>query len=261
MADENQQNNENNQQQNQPPTVKQYLITNKYDTCLWLIRIYMIFSTVLYIVPLLGMQFSASSYKRVLIGSAAISALRIHQRMPRIQFSVEFAKQLVLEDSFHYFSYSVLFLIGSQPATVILMPIFIFAVMHAATYTRKVIEVSGTGNSLVLKFRQLISKIENREIQQQMLLFIATTEILVFALSVLMMFGGQATILVPFFYYRFLQLRYSSRRNPYSKLAFSRLRLSIEQLSNHPKCPSIGRKILLGIVSIAVRFCPTQAAA
>ena len=33
-------------------------------------------------------------------------------------------------------------------------------------------------------------------------------------------YSAQASFLVPFFYYRFLQLRYTSRRNPYSRWVF-----------------------------------------
>lgn len=252
--------NERNERNEQRQTVQQYLLTNKYDTCLWLIRLYMIFSTVCYMLPLFGQDFGRACYRRVLIGSAAVSALRLHQRLPGIQFNMEFARQLVLEDSFHYLIYSVLFLVGGG-ATMALMPIFVFSVMHAATYTRKVLNVSGSTNFLIQKMSELISKIENRDTQQQMLFFIATTEILVFVASLLLIFTGQASFLVPFFYYRFLQLRYSSRRNPYSRMVFNQLRTTIEQLAVHPKCPSFASKLLRAAVSITLRFAPatTQA--
>lgn len=253
MADN--QRNENEQINEQRPSVQQYLLTNKYDSCLWLIRLYMIFSTACYMLPVFGQEFSKSCFRRVFIGSAAISALRLHQRLPGIQFSMEFARQLVLEDSFHYLIYSVLFLIGGG-ATMALMPIFVFAVMHAATYTRKVLNVSGSTNFLAQKVGLLLSKIEGRDTQQQMLMFIATSEILVFVASLLLILTGQGSFLVPFLYYRFLQLRYSSRRNPYSRMVFNQLRITIEQLAVHPKCPSIGSKLLRGIVSITLRFAP-----
>jgi len=258
MAD-NTDNNENTANGETPPTrpttIKDFLFGNKYDACLWFIRLYIIFCTVCFIIPVLGMEFGQSCFKRVLLGCAAISALRLQQRMPRIQLSMEFAKQLALEDSFHYLAYSILFL-TSNAATMVLMPIVIFAVMHAATYTRKLIEISGNNNGILMKLKVLIGKIEKPEMQQQMLTFIATNEIMIFPVSILMVLSGNSTILVPFFYYRFLQLRYSSRRNPYSRTVFSQFRMGIDRLSYHAKCPAIGQKILQGFVALVLRFSP-----
>ena len=57
------------------------------------------------------------------MSNAATSALRLHQRIPRVAFTREFLATLLLEDSAHYLLYSVMFLYaGSDPVTVALLP-------------------------------------------------------------------------------------------------------------------------------------------
>ncbi|XP_047126579.1 transmembrane protein 33 isoform X1 [Hydra vulgaris] len=250
--------NTNSNQNEQHQSIQGFFIANRIDSILWLIRLYIIFSSLLFFVPLFGTELGASSYKKVLIGSAAISALRLHQRLPRIQLTIQFAKDLLLQDSFHYLIYSVLFLTANS-TSMVLLPILLFAVMHATNYTQKVLNISRSSSFLALKLRQLINKIDHPETQQQLLQFIATIEIMVFFTTILMAFSGQGTILTPLFYYRFLQLRYTSRRNPYSRLVFNQFRLGIEQIACHPKCPSIVRRVLYGVVSIANRLSPSYA--
>jgi len=260
MSDNNagSQQNNNERTEQQPTGVKTFLMQDRSETVLWLIRLYILVSTCLYIIPLLGSDVSKNSYKRVLLGSAAISALRLHQRLPRIQLSMEFARVLMVEDSLHYFLYSVLFLMAS-PATMVLTPIFLFALMHAASFTKKVIAASGNNSDLVTKLKGYVEKLTSDSIRQQVFLFVATTEIVVFAVSVLMVFSGQASLMIPFFYYRFLQLRYTSRRNPYSRLAFGQFRTMVTQLANHPQCPGFVGKIINVSVNYISRLSPATA--
>jgi len=238
--------------------VKTFLFSQKYDTVSWLLRLYILFSAFCFMVPVLGFEFGQLCFRRVLLGNAAVSALRLHQRLPRVQLNMVFFRSLLGEDSFHYLAYSVLFLVGSAGVSIALMPVVTFAVLHATTYTRKVLEVSRSENSLMLKIRQWCSKIENRETQTQMLQFIALMEIMIFPASILLLFSGRGTLIVPLFYYRFLQLRYYSRRNPYSRVMFSQLRLTIDRLAYHPRCPAIGKKLLNMIVNLACRLAPQQ---
>lgn len=58
-------------------------------------------------------------YQRALIASAATSALRLHQRIPAVQFNMEFMRHLFMEDSCHYLLFAILF-INSYPITSIL---------------------------------------------------------------------------------------------------------------------------------------------
>lgn len=247
---------ENNQN---APGIQNFLMQDKSLTVLWFIRLYIIASTIFYILPFFGPEVSRNSYKRVLLGSAAISALRLHQRLPRIQFNMEFARLLMVEDSLHYLMYSVLFMMAGS-ATMVLSPIFLFALMHASSHTKKVLNATGNNGAIMQKLHFYIDKLQNREMQMQVFQFIAVTEIVVMAVSILMVFSGQASILVPFFYYRFLQLRYTSRRNPYSRMAFGQFNLGIQRLAYHPKCPGFARSILLGVIALANRLSPVAAA-
>ena len=55
-------------------------------------------------------------YSKALLANAATSALRLHQRLPRVQLSREFFGALLIEDSAHYLLYSLVFLY-SAPIT------------------------------------------------------------------------------------------------------------------------------------------------
>ena len=61
----------------------------------------------------------------------------------------------------------------------------------------------------------------------QILRFVACAEIFLFPSSLFLAMTGKGGLVLPFFYYRFLTLRYASRRNPYSRTVFYELRVSI----------------------------------
>lgn len=84
---------------------------------------------------------SQSAFYKVLISNAATSALRLHQRLPNIQFTREFLAQLLLEDSCHYLFFSLIFLYV-QPFVLVLFPVTLFAVLHSASYSLKMLDVS-----------------------------------------------------------------------------------------------------------------------
>ena len=58
-------------------------------------------------------------------------------------------------------------------------------------------------------------------------------------MTVVYLFTGRTWLVVPLVYYRFLGLRYSSRRNPYTRAVFYELRLALEQTANVIKSSSI----------------------
>lgn len=62
--------------------------------------------------------------------------------------------------------------------------------------------------------------------------------------------------MTPFTYYHFLVLRYSSRRNPYTRNMFYELRIATEAVANNPSAPGIVRKILQGGVKFISRLAP-----
>lgn len=93
---------------------------------------------------------SQSAFYKVLISNAATSALRLHQRLPNIQFTREFLSLLLLEDSCHYLFFSLIYLYV-QPFVLILFPVVLFAVLHSASYSLKMLDVSIKMTSLFSK--------------------------------------------------------------------------------------------------------------
>lgn len=75
------------------------------------------------------------------MANAATSALRLHQRLPPVTLTREFLALLLLEDSCHYLFFSLIFLYVS-PMVLILFPVVLFAVLHSASYSLTLLDVS-----------------------------------------------------------------------------------------------------------------------
>nr|CAH7763650.1 unnamed protein product [Callosobruchus chinensis] len=88
--------------------LKAHVLSHKIDCGLWAIRILALFFALGYLIPIFGSAYNF--YYKVLIANAAISALRLHQRLGRVSLSREFLAQLLTEDSCHYLFYSMIFL-------------------------------------------------------------------------------------------------------------------------------------------------------
>lgn len=84
---------------------------------------------------------SQTAYNKVLMANAATSAFRLHQRLPPIKFTREFLSLLLMEDSCHYLFFSLIFLYVS-PLIIILAPVVLFAVLHSASYSLTLLDVS-----------------------------------------------------------------------------------------------------------------------
>lgn len=184
------------------PALKQHIVDNKIKFGLWVTRLFTIIFTVGYIIPIFGYFYLLilelewclallvqvfkscsflsrnpySIYYKVLMNNAATSALRLHQRVPRVQLTRQFLETLLLEDSCHYLFYSLIFLYAA-PVTcilfiyvvssiihslfhilnvsyfnkieswtdlyiVVLTPVFLFALMHLASYSLTLLDVS-----------------------------------------------------------------------------------------------------------------------
>jgi len=119
--------------------ISAHISRNKINFALWCTRLATIIFTLNYLVPIFG--YSHSMYSKALIANAATSALRLHQRLPRVQLSQEFFGSLFIEDSAHYLLYSLVF-IYAAPITWVLLPIFLFALLHISSYSLDLIEVS-----------------------------------------------------------------------------------------------------------------------
>merc|ERR1712107_772178 len=180
-----------------------------------------------------------NSYYKALMANAATSALRLHQRLPQVQLSRQFLYQFLLEDSAHYLFFSLIFLYAA-PITLVLAPVVLFALLHFASYSLALLDTLGQNSWWGA--RMLISLVEFQS--RNILRMVAFNEIFLMPFSIMMIFTGKTTIITPFLYYRFLGLRYASRRNPYCRTMFHELRLSMEALAYSPKCPGFAKNII-----------------
>ncbi|XP_064482240.1 transmembrane protein 33-like [Ornithodoros turicata] len=251
MADEN---TENTRTSTSAPRgfmeVMNHAIINKIDSLLWLTRMCTVVFTILYLLPL----FSANPwtcYQRALISNAATSALRLHQRMPSIQLTRLFLGQLLTEDSCHYLFYSLIFLFA-QPMTLVLLPVFLFALLHSASFSLVLLDKFG-GNSRSMG-SWLVSLLESQS--RNILRLVAFTEIFAMPLTIFSALTGRCSLVTPFVYYRFLSLRYASRRNPYSRTVFRELRLVAEHYATRPACPGFVRQSLLRAINLLSQLAP-----
>ncbi|UYV75910.1 TMEM33 [Cordylochernes scorpioides] len=233
--------------------LQNHLASNKIEACLLLTRMGTMLFTFLYIISFFGVN-PYSCYYKALLSNAATSALRLHQRLPRVELSQNFLARLLLEDSLHYLGYSIIFL-SCQPFTsldnhVVLFPVFLFALLHTLTGVSVLTEKMGVDNSGLLRFVE-------RE-QRKILKLVSYMEIFLMPLVILMTFQGKCSLVTPFFYYQFLASRYASRRNPYTRTAFQELRLKVERIANQPTCPALLSKLLHSMVRIVSRLSPVQ---
>lgn len=72
-------------------------------------------------------------------------------------------------------------------------------------------------------------------------------------------FRGRSGFMTPIFYYHFITMRYSSRRNPYTRKAFTELRMATEVLA--ARSPAFIAKILRSCIGFVCRLCPQPVAA
>lgn len=234
-----------------------YLKARPVDTLLWILRILTVVFGFLYAFPFIGgPQQQANFYSKALMAGAATNALRLHQRLGGLRLSREFFSQMFLEDSCHYLFYCIIFL-GSYPVTMALMPVFLFAVLHASSFGIQFLNNCGMSGNML--HRLLVKLVEGYS--QSLLTVIACAEIFIMPMVIVMIFMGRGSILIPFIYYRFLSLRYLSRRNPNTRMAFYQMRVALEQSVNRPQCPALLKNGVHRIISLIGRLCPTAAAA
>nr|CAG4649647.1 EOG090X0CJA [Scapholeberis mucronata]SVE93854.1 EOG090X0CJA [Scapholeberis mucronata] len=229
--------------------LKAHIARNKIDFGLWCTRLATIVFTFNYIIPIFGSGYNM--YYKALLANSATSALRLHQRLPQVQLSREFLGKLFLEDSAHYLLYSMIFFY-SPPVTWVLLPVFLFALLHIASYALTMIELLGS-NALGL-LRMGIGIVEVQSVN--LLRTIAFSEIFLFPMLILSLFSGRATLMTLFVYYRFLTLRYSSRRNPYTRNTFGELRFLVESYAQNPSCPAAIRNLVSKMVAFISRLAP-----
>lgn len=229
------------------------LTEDKISSVLWLTRLFSVVCTLLYIFPFSGYH-PNTLYQKTLMSGAATSALKLHQRMLNVpfQFSREYLAHLLIEDSFHYLLYSIIFL-NTYPVTIVLMPIMAFALLHVTVYTNQILNLAGGPESFGL-IRKALIFITSKD--KDIMRFVALCEIIMAPIILFMIFTGKSGIFVPFIYYRFICLRYQSRRNPYNRVMFYELRVALEYYSNQPSCPQFVRNLTQRFIGLVIRFAP-----
>ncbi|XP_032683143.1 Krueppel homolog 2 [Odontomachus brunneus] len=231
--------------------LKQHIVENKINFALWLTRCFTIILTIGYIIPIFGNPFNI--YYKILMNNAATSALRLHQRVPRVQITRQFLEMLLLEDSCHYLFYSLIFLY-TAPATLVLTPVFLFAQLHMASYFLTLLDCLGHNYWWGARLGISLVEFQSRKI----LRLCALSEIIILPFTAVLVFTGRAGLLTPFIYYQFLKLRLSSQRNPYTRNVFYELRNGLSSVSKKPAVPNIIRRIIDALLSITQQMAPVR---
>ncbi|KAK5978757.1 Transmembrane protein 33 [Trichostrongylus colubriformis] len=232
-------------------SISQYVSENLMDCCLLATRLMTLFFTLCYLLSFLSPIAPDSAYYKAFAAAAATNALRMQQRVGTVSFTREFLARLLLEDSCHYLFYAILFL-TSAPVTMALLPISLFAALHAASQMVKLLTAIGYGGSMVAA--RLTSLAQQHT--TNCLGIIACGEIFLVPVLISMIFVGKASLFVPFVYYRFLTLRYASQRNPSTRQAFAQMRYSLDQVAASPNCPQIVRSLIYNSVAFISRLAP-----
>lgn len=229
------------------PSIMNVLMERKSDTALLLSRIATIVFAILYFLSSFRSSGDANVYySKALLSSAVTSILRLRQRIPAFQFSREFFINLMREDSAHYLMYSFLFLTGS-PMTIVLIPITTYALLHSSSFLSQILTDLP---AIKLQLERITAK------HAHLLRFIALNEIILMPLLVLSIFVARSNLLLIFLYYRFLTLRYTSHRNPYTRTLFYELRQQTEYFCSQPSCPPIVSRICHTIINFINRLAP-----
>ena len=106
------------------------------------------------------------------------------------------------EDAAHYLIFSMLFLYAA-PITLVLAPVFLFALLHFASYSLTLLDTLGQNSWWGA--RMLISLVEFQS--RNILRLVAFHEVFLLPFTVMMIFAGKTNLVTPFLYYRFLSLR------------------------------------------------------
>ncbi|KAK7576277.1 hypothetical protein V9T40_012563 [Parthenolecanium corni] len=233
--------------------LRRHAIAHKLDMSMWVIRALALIFTFAYFIPIIGNPYNA--YYRILLANAAVSALRLHQRLPNPSISKEFVIKLFAEDSCHYLLYSLIFLYVT-PVSLVLLPVFLFCLVHFASSSLALLDLLGPNSWWGARI--FISLVEFQT--GNILRLIAFTEIFLMPFVIILLFMGRAGLFTPLIYFHFLTLRYSSRRNPHTRSMFRELRNGTEKFANSPSVPAVIRNVVLSAVEVIAKLAPQQQA-
>jgi hypothetical protein len=229
------------------PSLITVLFERKTDTVLLLSRLATIFFTIMYILPFFHSE-SSVYYTKALLSSIVTAVLRLRQRLPNFAISREFLFSLFREDSAHYLMYSFLFL-SSTPMTIVLIPLATYAILHSSSFLSQILTNFPAIQQLCIRVT---------ENQASLLRFIALNEVVLMPMIILSIFVARSNFLLIFMYYRFLTLRYTSHRNPYTRTLFYELRQSVEYVCNKPVCPPFVTRLCHNAIAFINRLAPAN---
>uniref|UniRef100_A0A7E4W7D8 Transmembrane protein 33 n=1 Tax=Panagrellus redivivus TaxID=6233 RepID=A0A7E4W7D8_PANRE len=233
--------------------VLDFLKLNAIDTFTFVLRLLTIVFAVLYNLPSSDHQYVKSVYFKAFAAAAVTNAIRLYQRMasqPYPIVSQQFLQAAVLEDSAHYLLYSVTFPM-STPVAMALIPIVCYAFYNSVPFLARLNSECGLNNGAIQKLVTV-----RQEQSENVLSLISCAEIFNFPIFFAMIFTGRGNIFFPVLYFRFLTFRYASRRNPYTRYVFASMKQSLLQVTNSPRCPAIGKTIILKSIELVERFAP-----
>ncbi|KAL1243491.1 Ras-related protein [Trichinella spiralis] len=224
-----------------------YLKSRGIDSILWILRIITIVFGVLFVIS--SGKEKPSYYEKTLLSAAATNALRLQQRIGRVQFNMGFIRRLFAEDASHYLLFS-LTLLTVYPITFGIAPVFLFALLHWTNFTLQLLKSIGFSHLKVSHF------LENflQKYMQTLLHISAYCEILLLPVLIFLVLNGKCQLIIPFIHYRFLVMRYFSYRNPHTRVAFQEFRIFFEKIAYHRSCPSLFRRVILKIIQYAYNY-------
>jgi hypothetical protein len=242
----------------QPPpralSLIEFLKLNAMDTICFVLRILTIFFAIQYHLPSTDQEYTRSVYFKAFAAGAATNALRLYHRLKgsTVPFvSQQFLQTVMMEDSAHYLLYCITFPM-STPVAMALIPIVFYAFFNIIPFLSKMVQETGHGGNAI------VQKLVDFRLQQadNILGLIACAEIFNFPIFFAMIFTGRGNIFFPVLYFRFLTLRYASRRNPYTRIAFAQLKQSLNQVATSPRCPALVKTIIFKSIAVVERFAP-----
>ncbi|XP_076072434.1 transmembrane protein 33-like [Mytilus galloprovincialis] len=241
---------EGNARQQTGSLVLTYMLWKKIDSVMWITRIFTIICTFLFFFPLVGGG-PYEFYQRALISNALTNAIRLHRIYPNFHLNCRFLSLLLAEDSCHYLIYSLMFIV-SYPLTMSLIPICLYAVLHACNFTADILYLMEPQS--IQFVRNMITKVKAQHVS--ILVFIACPELFIMPAVILMAFFGKCSKFLPIIYYRFLLLRLKYYYPIWGPL-FHRNRVTIEYLCNNPQSPDMVRYLSTKIIAFFSRLAPT----
>lgn len=198
--------------------VVEHISEHRIDFILAVTRCLTVVCTLSYIIGFPGSP--SNRYKQALLGTAATSSLRLHQRMPPPPFNQldrDYFSNLIREDSFHYLMFPILFFFD-QPISLALLPCALYALFNLAVYAISILDKLGNQDRARMEISSLVAKY-----QQSLLHTIALSEVTLMPFVFIGVFTRAVGFLVPLLYYKFLSLRYHSVRNAHLRLLVSQI--------------------------------------